>query len=48
MKLPPDITGVISEFYPEKTLALAEGLQPEARRLVVIGGSDSLDRRWRA
>jgi len=47
MKLPPDITGVISEFYPEKTLALAEGLQPGARRLVVIGGSDSLDRRWR-
>lgn len=47
MKLPPDITGMISEFYPEKTLALAEGLQPEARRLVVIGGSDSLDRRWR-
>src|SRR5689334_17216101 len=35
MKLPPDITGTISEFYPERTLALAEGLQPEARRLVV-------------
>lgn len=47
MRLPPDITGMISEFYPEKTLALAEGLEPEARRLVVIGGSDSLDRRWR-
>jgi PAS domain S-box-containing protein len=47
IKLSSDITGVISEYYPEKTLALAESLQPGARRLVVIGGSDSLDRRWR-
>jgi PAS domain S-box-containing protein len=47
IKLPSDITGMISEYYPEKTLALAESLQPGARRLVVIGGSDSLDRRWR-
>ena len=30
-----------------KTLELAECLQPDARRLVVIGGSSSLDRRWR-
>jgi len=47
IKLPSDITGVISELYPEKTLELAERLQPSARRLVVIGGSDNLDRRWR-
>jgi hypothetical protein len=37
IKLPSDITGVISELYPEKTLELAERLQPSARRLVVIG-----------
>ena len=47
MRLPPDVTGVISELYPEKTLELAERLQPSARRLVVISGSDNLDRRWR-
>lgn len=47
IKLPSDITGMISEYYPEKTIALAEDLQPGARRLVVIGGSGSLDRRWR-
>ena len=46
IKLPSDITGMISEYYPEKTVALAERLQPGARRLVVIGGSGSLDRRW--
>ncbi len=46
IKLSSDITGVISEYYPEKTVALAESLQSGARRLVVIGGSDSLDRRW--
>jgi signal transduction histidine kinase/ABC-type uncharacterized transport system substrate-binding protein len=47
LHLPPDVTGVISEPSPEKTLELAESLQPRARRLVVIGGSDNLDRRWR-
>jgi PAS domain S-box-containing protein len=47
MHLPPDVTAVINEYYPEKTLELAESLQPDARRLVVIAGNDSLDRRWR-
>ena len=47
MDLPPDVTAVINEYYPEKTLELAESLQPDARRLVVIAGNDSLDRRWR-
>src|SRR5258707_7285084 len=47
MHLPPDVIGVISDPYPEKTLELAQGLQPSARRLVVIGGSDEVDRRWR-
>ena len=31
---------------PRKTLCLAEQLQPEARRLVVIAGSGEADRRW--
>jgi PAS domain S-box-containing protein len=47
LNLPPDVTGVIGDFYPEKTVALAESLQPGARRLVVIAGSDDVDRRWR-
>lgn len=47
MGLPPDITAVINDYDPGKTLELAENLQPGARRLVVIGGSNSDDRRWR-
>jgi PAS domain S-box-containing protein len=46
MGLPPDITAVINDYDPGKTLELAEQLQPGARRLVVIGGSNSDDRRW--
>jgi PAS domain S-box-containing protein len=47
MHLPPDVTGVISDPHPGKTLELAESLQPGARRLVVISGSNDVDRRWR-
>jgi PAS domain S-box-containing protein len=47
MGLPPDITAVINDYNPGKTLELAEHFQPGARRLVVIGGSNSDDRRWR-
>jgi PAS domain S-box-containing protein len=47
MQLPPDITGVINNAYPAKTLELAERLQPAVRRLVVIAGSGNVDRRWR-
>ena len=47
LRLPPDITAVINEIDLGKTLELAERLQPEARRLVVISGSDSVDGRWR-
>jgi signal transduction histidine kinase len=43
---PAGVTGVLSEFDLEKTLALAERLQPEARRLFVIAGSGETDRRW--
>jgi PAS domain S-box-containing protein len=47
MNLPPDVTGVISGLYPEKTIELAKRLQPGARRVVVIAGSDDVDGRWR-
>ena len=47
MQLPADMTAVINDYKPAKTLELAEGLQPRSRRLVVIGGSSSDDRRWR-
>ena len=46
MRLPSDVTGVLFGFYPDKILDLAERLQPHARRLMVIGGSDNLDRSW--
>jgi PAS domain S-box-containing protein len=48
LNLPPDVTGVIGDFYPEKTIELARSLQPGARRLVVIAGDDAVDGRWRA
>lgn len=43
---PSDVTGIITEFNLDKTLALAEALQPNARRVVVIAGSAVVDRRW--
>ena len=43
---PPDVTGVLTEFDLDKTLALAERLQPAARQLYVIAGSGAVDRRW--
>lgn len=43
---PPDITGVISQFDVDKTLDLAERLQPGVRRVVVIAGASETDRRW--
>jgi len=46
MRLPPDFSAVIIDYDPAKTLELAEHLQPGARRLVVIGGNNSDDRRW--
>ena len=41
-----EMTGIITAFDLAKTLALAERLQPEARRLFVIAGSGETDRRW--
>ena len=46
MKVPADITAVINDYKPERTIELAERFQPDARRLVVIGGTSSIDRRW--
>jgi PAS domain S-box-containing protein len=43
---PPDITGVITSFDLDKTLALAERLQPTTNRVVVIAGTSETDRRW--
>ena len=48
IKLPSDITGALVGFDADKTLDLAQRLQPNARRLVVYGGSDALDRPWHA
>src|SRR6476620_8683403 len=48
LRLPSNITGIISEFDLDKTLALAERLQPEASRLFVIAGSGEVDRRWQS
>jgi signal transduction histidine kinase len=46
MKVPADITAVINNYKPERTIELAERLQPDARRFVVIAGTSSVDRRW--
>jgi PAS domain S-box-containing protein len=46
IQLPPDITGVLVGFDADKTLDLAERLQPNVRQLVVFGGNDALDRPW--
>jgi signal transduction histidine kinase len=41
-----NVTGIISEFDLTKTLALAERLQPAARRIFVVAGAAPFDRRW--
>jgi signal transduction histidine kinase len=46
LRPPPEVTGIITEFNLDKTLTLAERLQPNARRLFVIAGSGETDRRW--
>jgi PAS domain S-box-containing protein len=43
---PPGVTGIVSEFNLEKTLALAERLQPHTRRVVMIAGNSPIDRLW--
>jgi signal transduction histidine kinase len=44
--LPPDAFGVVGSYDVAGTLALARGLQPDARRLVVFSGSSDFDQAW--
>ena len=41
-----DVAGVASEVDLAKTLALAERLQPKARRLLVVAGASPYEQRW--
>lgn len=41
--LPPNVTGRFSPFSFGSILAMARGLQPDARRVVVIGGLSAID-----
>ena len=43
---PANVTGIISEFDLTRTLALAQRLQPEARRIVVVTGASEFDQAW--
>jgi signal transduction histidine kinase len=43
---PGDVTGIISEFDLTKTLALAQRLQPDASRIVVVAGATEFDQQW--
>jgi signal transduction histidine kinase len=47
LNLPRNVTGVVTQHDWAKTLALARGLQPAARKLVVISGASDYDRAWR-
>jgi PAS domain S-box-containing protein len=42
----PGVTGVLLKFDVAGTLDLAVRLQPQARRIVVIGGQAAYDRNW--
>lgn len=46
LELPADVTGVALDMELERTLTLAETLQPDARRLVVVVGNSSIERVW--
>jgi signal transduction histidine kinase len=45
-KLPPDVVGEASNTSDDATLALALRLHPDAKRIVVVTGSSTQDRRW--
>ena len=45
-RLPNDVIGIQDRFDPAKTLKMALGLQPQARRVVVVTGADAFDRMW--
>ena len=46
MHLPDDLFGALTEFDITKTVAMAHGLQPKARQLVVVAGSGQFDKTW--
>ncbi|HLQ90733.1 MAG TPA: ATP-binding protein [Xanthobacteraceae bacterium] len=48
LHVPPDVTGLLLNFDLDKTLDLAERLQPRVNRLYVIAGSAPIDRLWQA
>ncbi|MET4038155.1 PAS domain S-box-containing protein [Bradyrhizobium sp. JR7.2] len=48
VQLPPNMTGIVSQFDLAKTLTLAERLQPKATRLFIIAGSGEVDKRWQS
>ena len=45
LELPPDVTGVLLTFDWMDTLGAALRLQPETRRVVVVGGTAAYDKR---
>src|SRR5437868_15062342 len=45
-QLPPGVFGVTASTDVSKTLALAMHLQPDARDVVLVGGSSSFDRHF--
>ncbi len=46
LKLPADIAGALTEFDVTSTFELARALQPDARKIVVMGGSAQFDKSW--
>jgi signal transduction histidine kinase len=44
--LPDDVVGVLDRFDPTKTVQMARRLQPDARRAVIVSGSDAFDTMW--
>jgi len=44
--LPADAYGVVSHFDVVRTVDLARRLQPVAKRVVVLTGSDDFDKSW--
>jgi len=48
LELPGDVTGVQMTIDVMDTLGAALRLQPETRRVVVVGGTSALDKRWLA
>jgi PAS domain S-box-containing protein len=46
LKPPSDVTGILLDLDLSRTLSLAERLQPNATRLIVVAGSTRVERLW--